>query len=234
MAFAIAFSGLLPGCANLDTSKSFAAKWTMRGAGAMGAFVLHEVCHIAVGAAFGAKIDASFRHSNLYLEFGGLSPNQHQAVSIAGNACTGIAAELIVDTRAHKKSNAAWGAAAYHSVNAFGYAFSKHGDADYWKTSGGTTTSWQVINATHSSRIGAQLAWDSELGDYLKERWQMGPRPGPVLSPLPGDGGYRPTAKINLETDAETNTAVVATELPPVSSPNVEIFPASLAPAVAE
>lgn len=231
MAVAIALLGLMPGCANLDKSNSFAAKWTMRGAGAMGAFVLHEVCHIAVGAAFGAKIDASIRRNNLYLEFGDLSPNQHQAVSIAGNACTGIAAELIVDTRAHKKSNAAWGVAAYHSVNAFSYAFSKHGDADYWKSSGGTATSWQVINATHSSRIGAQLAWDSEFGDYLKERWQIGPRPGPVLSPLPAGGGHRPTAKIELDAGPETNTAVVAIELPPVLSPSIDAFPASIAPA---
>ena len=161
----------------------------MRGIGALGAFALHEVCHVSVGAAFGADIEASYRRGSLFLEFGDLTQNQHQAVSSAGNACTGIAAELIVDTRTHKKSNLAWGAAVFHSINAFGYAFSKHGDAEYWQDSGGTQTSWQVINATHSSRIGAQLAWDSELGDYLKARWRPGP---PVLPAVSGAAGESP------------------------------------------
>lgn len=156
----------------------------MRGVGALGAFALHEVCHVSMGAAFGADIGASYRRGSLFLEFDGLSPKQHQAVSIAGNACTGIAAELIVDTSSHKKSNLAWGAAAFHSVNTFAYAFSRHGDAEYWRDSGGTETSWQIINATHSSRIGAQLAWDSDFGEFLKERW----RPGPPLLPAVSGG----------------------------------------------
>ena len=147
----------------------------------MGAFALHEVCHLAVGAAFGARVDASFRHNSLFLEFSDLTSNQHQTVAIAGNVCTGIAAEVIVDTGSHRISNLAWGAATFHSINAFGYAFANDGDAEHWQESGGSTTSWQVINATHSSRIGAQLAWDSEIGDYLKNRWQMGP---PVLPPV--------------------------------------------------
>ena len=137
----------------------------MRGAGALGSFVLHEACHLAVGAAFGADVGASFRGSSLYLEFGDLSQNEHQTVSI------------IVDTGAHRKSNLAWGAAAFHAINVFGYAWSPSGDAEYWEKSGGSKASWQAINATHSTRIGAQLAWDSRFGDYLKERWRMGPSP---------------------------------------------------------
>ncbi len=175
----------LSGCANLDASESFVARWGMRGVGALGAFALHEVCHVAMGAAFGADIKASIRQDSLYLEFSDLSPNENQAVAIAGNACTGIAAELIVDTGKHRNSNLAWGAAAFHSINAFGYAFSTHGDAEYWKGSGGSRTSWQVINATHSSRIGGQLAWDSEFGDYLKSRWRLGPPELPPVSAPP-------------------------------------------------
>lgn len=154
----------------------------MRGLGALGSFALHELCHVGMGAAFGADISASYRRGSLYLEFGDMTQKQHQVVSIAGNACTGIAAEILVDTGSHKKSNLAWGAAAFHSINAFGYAFSKHGDAEYWEDSGGTQTSWQVINATHSSRIGVQLAWDSEFGEYLRERWRPGPPGLPAVS----------------------------------------------------
>ena len=172
----------LTGCASLDTSDSFVTRWNMRGAGALGSFVLHEACHLAVGAAFGADVGASFRGSSLYLEFGDLSQNEHQTVSIIGNVCTGIAAEVIVDTGAHRKSNLAWGAAAFHAINVFGYAWSPSGDAEYWEKSGGSKASWQAINATHSTRIGAQLAWDSRFGDYLKERWRMGPiGPSPVF-----------------------------------------------------
>lgn len=177
---AIALIGALPGCANLDTSDSFAARWAMRGAGALGSFALHEACHLALGAALGADIDSSFRGSSLYLEFGGLSPKEDQAVAIMGNMCTGLAAEVIVDTGKHRKSNFAWGAAAFHAINAFGYAWSPSGDAKYWETSGGSRASWQAVNASHSARIGAQLAWDSDFGDYLKKRWRIGPPLDPV------------------------------------------------------
>jgi hypothetical protein len=171
----------LSGCASLDTSDSFLTRWGMRGVGAIGAFALHEACHLAAGAALGADIDASYRNTGMHLQFSNVSPNEHQAIAIAGNACTGIAAEIIVDTGTHKTSNFGWGAAAFHSINVFGYAFSSHGDAEHWEDNGGTTQSWQAINATHSSRIGAQLAWDSEFGDYLKSRWRIGP---PVLPPV--------------------------------------------------
>lgn len=185
----------------------------MRGAGALGAFALHEVCHLAVGAAFGADIDASFRGGGMALQFSNISSNEHQAVALAGNACTGIAAEVIVDTGTHKKSNFGWGAAAFHSINVFGYAFSNHGDAEHWEEFGGTTESWQVINATHSSRIGAQLAWDSDLGDYLKSRWRMGP---PVLPPVsvPPEGFSE--AGSELDSDS-TEPSLASTGFSPVS-----------------
>lgn len=191
----------------------------MRGAGALGAFALHEICHASVGAAFGADIEASFRRGNLFLEFGDISQKEHQIVSIAGNACTGIAAEIIVDTGKHKKSNFAWGAAAFHSVNAFSYAFSKHGDAEYWQDSGGTGQSWQVINATHSSRIGVQLAWDSKLGDSLKERWRPGPPILPALSVASDE-------TVSEDDDRELDLKLVFD--PVVSEVGDQAFPASI------
>jgi hypothetical protein len=172
---AIALGSGLSGCASLDTSDHFVARWGMRGAGALTSFALHEACHVALGAALGGSVEASFRAGSPYLEFSDLSRNEHQAVSVAGNACTGLAAEVIVDTSAHRKSNFAWGAAAFHAINAFGYAWSNSGDANYWEKSGGSRATWQALNATHSSRIGAQLAWDSDFGNYLKERWRVGP-----------------------------------------------------------
>jgi hypothetical protein len=178
---AVALVGALPGCANLDTSNSFVARWSMRSAGALASFALHEACHLALGAALGADVDASFRGSSLYLEFGNLSSNEDQAVAIMGNMCTGIVAELIVDTGKHRKSNLAWGAAAFHAINTFGYAWSPGGDAEYWESSGGSRASWQAINASHSAQIGARLAWDSDFGEYLKRRWRIGPPLDPDL-----------------------------------------------------
>ena len=152
LGIAIAVSCSLSGCASIDASDSFVARWGMRGAGAIGAFVLHEVCHLAVGAAFGADVNAGFRSGSLHLEFSGLSANEHQAVALAGNVCTGIAAEVIVDTGKHKKSNLGWGAAAFHSINTFGYAFSRHGDAEYWEGNGGSTTSWETLGPVRTAR----------------------------------------------------------------------------------
>ncbi len=168
---------LLPGCAHMDQSDEIFTRWSVRGAGAVASFALHEVCHIVVGQAMGANVQGSWRGMGPHLEFSGLSRREHQTVSIMGNACTGIAAEWIVDTGSHKRSNFAWGAAAFHAVNAFGYAFSNHGDAEYWEDSGGSREAWQLINAGHSSRIGAHLAWDSEAGQYLRKRWRFGAPP---------------------------------------------------------
>ncbi len=181
----------------------------MRGAGALGAFALHEACHLALGAALGAEIGSSMRGGSLYLEFGDLSPNEHQAVSIAGNACTGIAAELIVDTGKHRESNLAWGAAAFHAFNAFGYAFSSSGDAEYWRGAGGSRTSWQIINATHSSRIGAQLAWDSELGNYLRSRWRFGP---PELPPVSVSSMPEEQSDIVAQADSQAGAPILTAE----------------------
>ena len=161
----------MTGCANLGGTGAFVRQWGVRGIGAVGAFALHEACHLAVGAALGADISAEFRENTLYLEFADLSPKEHQAVAIVGNACTGIAAEIIVDTGAHKKSDLAWGMAAFHSINVFGYAFSNSGDAEHWSGSGGSETTWKALNAIHASRIGTQLAYDSKYGQYLRQRW---------------------------------------------------------------
>ncbi len=182
MGCVLALVGLLPGCASLDTSDDFLARWSLRGLGAIGALALHEACHVVTGRAFGGSVDASWRGAGPYLEFSDLTTKEHQAVSIMGNACTGLAAELIVDTGQHRKSNFAWGAAAFHAINAFGYAFSHEGDAQYWEDSGGTRESWQLINAGHSSRVGAHLAWDSELGIRLRERWRFGAPPLPQMA----------------------------------------------------
>ncbi len=209
--------GLLPGCAHLDASDDLLTRWSLRGLGAMGAFALHEACHLAAGRAFGGSVDASWRSAGPYLEFSDLTTKQHRAVSIMGNTCTGLAAELIVDTGRHKKSNLAWGAAAFHAINAFGYAFSREGDAQYWEDSGGTRESWQLINAGHSSRIGAHLAWDSRLGTYLRERWRFGGSPLPKMAGEVDsealDRAEPPLALIDESHEGEGKT------LPPVSLP---------------
>jgi hypothetical protein len=209
---------LLPGCAHIDQSDEFFTRWGVRGAGALASFALHELCHIAMGQAMGAHIDASWQGTGPYLEFEGLSRKEHQTISIMGNACTGLAAELIVDTGKHKTSNLAWGAAAFHAVNAFGYAFSNEGDAKYWEDSGGTRESWQLINAGHSSRIAAHLAWDSPAGEYLRERWRFG-KPefdGPLDQPDPLDftSGEQEDTPVVLLGDPEMERIG---ELPPVS-----------------
>ena len=210
---------LLPGCTHLDRSDDFLARWAMRGAGAVGAFALHEACHVATGKAFGAEVDGSWRGSGPYLEFSGLTPKQHQTVSIMGNACTGIAAELIVDTGRHKKSNFAWGAAAFHAFNAFGYAFSHEGDAEYWEDSGGTRESWQLINAGHATRIGAHLAWDSEPGMWLRKRWRIAPAPtAPFLAE--GDallGESSETSSVFFDGPVDPAEATLAPVLLPAS-----------------
>lgn len=203
----LAWMVLLPGCAHMDGSDEFFTRWSVRGAGALASFALHEACHIVVGQAMGARVDARWEGSGPYLEFSELSRREHQAVSIVGNACTGLAAEWIVDTGRHKRSNFAWGAAAFHAANAFGYAFSHEGDAQYWEDSGGTREAWQIINAGHSSRIAAQLAWDSEAGQYLRKNWRFGaPESGGPLDPTDpldftaGEDGDPPVASLETET----------------------------------
>lgn len=237
---------LLPGCKHMDGSDEFLSRWTMRGVGAVASFALHEVCHIVAGQAMGANVDVSWEGMGPYLEFSELSRREHQTVSIIGNACTGAAAELIVDTGKHKTSNFAWGAAAFHAVNAFGYAFSHEGDAEYWEDSGGTRESWQLINAGHSSRIAAHLAWDSPAGIYLRERWRFGvpeqPHPAEPIDPLDfsaeaedetpivllDDDGNETTAAlppVSLGEEEGEEAANMTFELPPVS------LPAAIAPA---
>ncbi len=218
------FVVLLPGCAHMDQSDDFFTRWSVRGAGALASFALHEACHIVVGQAMGAQVDASWQGTGPYLEFSGLSRREHQTVSIMGNACTGIAAELVVDTGKHKTSNFAWGAAAFHAVNAFGYAFSNEGDAKYWEDSGGTRESWQLINAGHSSRIAAHLAWDSSAGNYLRERWRFG-KPdlnGPLdtRDPLDFTSGEQDDTPVVLLEDPGVERVGV---LHPVSLPLVEL-----------
>ncbi len=171
--------------------RDFTWKVTKIFIGAAGSFALHEACHLAVGKALGAKISTrnpkSFGFAST-LVFGGLSDNEDQVVAISGNACTGILAEIIVRTRAYKKSDLAWGAAAFHTFNAFAYAGSTRGDAKYWVHNGGRRDSWQILLYSHSSRVGLALAVDSKWGQRI-----LGSRFGhQYLNPNPVLGGWNP------------------------------------------
>jgi len=184
---ALACIAATTGCATGDWRHT-ARSWAERGGGALLAFGLHESCHLALGAAMGADISGEMHWNGPHLLFGNLSDAEHRAVAVAGNACTALAAEVVVDTGLHRKSDVAWGMAAFHSVNAFGYAFSSHGDSEHWRDFGGSSTAWQAMNATHASRIGAHLAWDAGLGTRVM-RWWRGPE---AELPVPGEPGPEP------------------------------------------
>ena len=143
--------------------KEFSKKWGMRGLGVAGSFVLHEACHLATGAMFGAKISAHNDPGALFLpqlEFRGLKSRQDRAVAISGLACTAISAEFIMGRKLHKRNDFAWGMLATHAVNAGSYAFSSGGDAEYWTWAGGSRNDWRIPFASHSARSGAVLLWD--------------------------------------------------------------------------
>jgi hypothetical protein len=177
------------GCASDQSFRARAKRWGVRGVGAVTSFALHEACHVAMGAALGGDVSARW-DGGLVLGFSNLSPARHQAVAFAGSMCTGIAAELIVDFGWHEKSDVAWGMAAFHAVNSFGYAFSSGGDSQHWRESGGSTASWTSINALHGTRIGGQLAWDAGVGNWVVRFFQP-PAPRPPHIPPPTRRGVK-------------------------------------------
>jgi hypothetical protein len=177
------------GCATNDGWKLKAKRWGKRGVGALGSYVLHEACHLAVGAAFGADIRADFNGRGLNLTFSDISNTGHRVVAVAGNVCTGVAAELILYKGWHEMSDVAWGMAAFHASNSFGYAFANDGDASHWTDAGGSKAVWQSVHAIHGARVGAHLAWDAGLGDYVLRRWGS---PPPDPNPLPNRASESP------------------------------------------
>ena len=146
----------LSGCA-ADTVRS----WALRGVGAVGALAVHEACHVALTAALGGE--TSLRGTTLVIS--GLSAGELQGVAWAGNACTGVLAEAILFTGAHRKSDLAWGATAFHAGNAFAYAFVPHGDRAMWLGQGGSDAAWKGAHIGHAAWTGARLL----------EPWRPGP-----------------------------------------------------------
>jgi len=179
-------------------------KWGKRGAGALGAFVLHEACHLAVGTALGNKPPKIKGYGD------GITPRMiwydvgdrdARMIAFAGNACTGILAEILMDTGATRKSDLAWGAAAFHGVNAIGYSVTTTGDAEWFQDSGGSGDVWFWVNSLHGTRTIAQLLWGEIYPTELREAqglggaesapsrdWNLsgGPRYRFPLSPLEG------------------------------------------------
>lgn len=155
---------ILAGCATSRSSPDFTRRWALRGLGGLSGFALHEVCHLALGAILGSEIGVSWKGAGINLSFGDISGSQHRAVAFIGNACTGLVAEIVVDTGSHKQSHFLQGLAGFHAINTFGYAFSDHGDAEHFTNSGGKQSTWIAVNAVHSSRIATQLGWDQWRG----------------------------------------------------------------------
>ena len=170
----LSFASLaLTGCATSGLSPGFAQRWSLRSLGGLAGFALHEVCHLGLGAILGSKMGVGWEGAGLNVSFGDISDSQHRAVAFIGNACTGLAAEVVVNTGTHKRSHFYQGLAGFHAINTFGYAFSSHGDAEHFADSGGSQSTWIAVNALHGSRIATQLGWD---------QWQ-GRRKPPMFAP---------------------------------------------------
>ena len=150
LALTVALALTLSGCA-ADTVRT----WAVRGIGAVGALAVHEACHVALTAALGGE--TILRGTTLRMS--GLSAGELQGVAWAGNACTGILAETILLTGAHRRSNLAWGAVAFHAGNAMGYAFVPYGDRAMWLGQGGSNAAWQGAHIGHAAWTGARLLW---------------------------------------------------------------------------
>jgi hypothetical protein len=195
---------ILSGCATSGQRPGIDYRgWAMRSLGGLAGYALHEACHLALGAIFGANIRSRWGSRGLVLGFDDLSDSEHRAVAFVGNACTGLAAEIIVDTGSHKRSDFLQGVAAFHAINVFGYAFSKHGDSEYFRNHGGSSTVWKTVNAAHASRIGAQLVWDAGLRERIVDSSQT--RKIPPAAP-PGQASeadtWEPPAGGKIEADA--------------------------------
>ena len=150
LALTLALALALSGCA-ADTVRT----WTVRGIGAVGALAVHEACHVALTAALGGE--TSLHGGTLVIS--GLSKGELRGVAWAGNACTGILAETILLTGAHRRSNLAWGATAFHAGNSLGYAFAPYGDRAMWTGQGGSLGAWQGAHIGHAILTGARLLW---------------------------------------------------------------------------
>lgn len=146
----IALALSLSGCA-ADTMRT----WAVRGVGAVGALAVHEACHVALTAALGGE--TSLQGTTLIVS--GLSAGELQGVAWAGNACTGVLAETLLLTGAHRKSDLAWGAVAFHAGNSLGYAFVPYGDREMWRGQGGSLGSWQGAHVGHAVWTGTRLLW---------------------------------------------------------------------------
>lgn len=145
---ALALCLALSGCA-ADTVRT----WAVRSVGAVGALAVHEACHVALTAALGGET----RLSGVTLLSSGLSPGELQGVAWAGNVCTGVLAETLLRTGAHRRSDLAWGAVAFHAGNAFAYAFVPYGDRAMWLGQGGSSGAWTGVHVGHAVWTGARL-----------------------------------------------------------------------------
>lgn len=169
----------------LTISCASSQKWAIRGAGAALGLGIHEACHLALGAAFGAQI----KTSGPTLEFSGLSDSEGRAVAIIGNACTGLSSEIILFMELDQSSDIAWGIVAFHSLNSFGYAWRDGGDRAHWEDRGGDLFAWQAVHSLHGLSTGARLIYhdrrktQDSLSQMFEAYWN--PRsPMRSLSPL--------------------------------------------------
>ncbi len=138
-----------------DTTK----RWGLRAVGVVASFAVHEACHLAMGAALGARISTQNDPNGLMpvLIFKGLNKRGNRAVAMSGMACTMGVSELFIRKRWHTK-DVGWGFVAGHAVNSAGYAFSNDGDALYFRESGGNTNLWKSALSLHAVRSGVALA----------------------------------------------------------------------------
>ncbi|KKK74310.1 hypothetical protein LCGC14_2885060 [marine sediment metagenome] len=152
----------LSGCAARQGPRHPFTKWGVRVLGAVAAFTLHEGCHLTLGAVLGGNVNVRSPGVEFDLRFSNLSDPEHRAVAIAGNACTGIAAEIILWTDLQEHSDLAWGMVLFHAMNAWGYAFQDGGDRKHWESAGGNVTTWQVLHASHGALVAARLVYSEE------------------------------------------------------------------------
>ena len=175
LALAAALLIAFPSPARSDRALEMIRMVALRGIGVVAGLGIHEGCHLATGKAMGARFSTRPNPNGPLpvLIFSGLEDRQDRVVAVAGNGCTAIAAELIVATGLHRKSDLLWGIALFHAWNAHAYAFVEGGDATYWSSNGGNVRTWQTLHTLHAARIGNALARDAGL-QYLS----LGPPPG--------------------------------------------------------
>ena len=86
-----------------------AGTWAKRGVGALGAFALHEACHIVMVTALGGGVESvEWRGVGPYFNYApGMENKRRRVVAFSGNVCTGILAEILLATKATQKSELA-------------------------------------------------------------------------------------------------------------------------------